>query len=121
MECFLSMPVPMQIYAEVESDLPCPLTVRDGRNWITQVMQKAQSGRPEKSNTKLQKTSNGLRNKLPHRSETSVPPAIQVKDVWFRYEKEGRDVVQDLNLEVEQGEFMRWSVGTEQGKAQPYL
>ena len=63
---FLSMPVPMQIYAEVESDLPCPLTVRDGRNWITQVMQKAQSGRPEKSNTKLQKTSNGLRNKLPH-------------------------------------------------------
>lgn len=45
---FLSMPVPMQIYAEVESDLPCPLTVRDGRNWITQVMQKAQSGRPEK-------------------------------------------------------------------------
>lgn len=50
-----------------------------------------------------------------------MPPAIQVKDVWFRYEKEGRDVVQDLNLEVEQGEFMRWSVGTEQGKAQPYL
>ena len=32
---FLSMPVPMQIYAEVESDLPCPLTVREGRNWIT--------------------------------------------------------------------------------------
>ena len=114
---FLSMPVPMQIYAEVESDLPCPLTVRDGRNWITQVMQKAQSGRPEKSNTKLQKTSNGLRNKLPHRSETSVPPAIQVKDVWFRYEKEGRDVVQDLNLEVEQGEFYALVGGNGTGKS----
>ena len=35
---FLSMPVPMQIYAEVENNLPCPLTVREGRNWITQVM-----------------------------------------------------------------------------------
>ena len=80
-------------------------------------MQKAQSGRPEKSNTKLQKTSNGLRNKLPHRSETSVPPAIQVKDVWFRYEKEGRDVVQDLNLEVEQGEFYALVGGNGTGKS----
>ena len=35
---FLSMPVPMQVYAEVENNLPCPLTVREGRNWITQVM-----------------------------------------------------------------------------------
>ena len=38
MELFLSMPVPMQIYAEVENNLPCPLTVKEGRNWITQVM-----------------------------------------------------------------------------------
>lgn len=44
---FLSMPVPMQIYAEVESDLPCPLTVREGRNWITQVMQKARHDKLE--------------------------------------------------------------------------
>lgn len=28
---FLSMPVPMQVYAEVENDLPCPLTVREGK------------------------------------------------------------------------------------------
>ena len=27
---FLSMPVPMQVYAEVENNLPCPLTVREG-------------------------------------------------------------------------------------------
>ena len=25
--------------------------------------------------------------------------------MWFRYEKDGKDVVQDLNLEVKQGEF----------------
>ena len=31
--------------------------------------------------------------------------------MWFRYEKDGKDVVQDLNLEVKQGEFLcacRW-------------
>ena len=30
---FLSMPVPMQIYAGTESTLTCPLTVSEGRQW----------------------------------------------------------------------------------------
>lgn len=49
-----------------------------------------------------------------------MPPAIEVKDVWFRYEKDGKDVVQDLNLEVKQENFMRLSVETERGKVRPY-
>lgn len=172
---FLSMPVPMQIYAEVESDLPCPLTVRDGRNWITQVMQKARHDKLEqvchdreqllnesyhdemnvekhdrafeknnefestktddftqnsstdinidtnevnsKSNSKLHKTLNTLRSKIPHMSKEFETPAIQVKDVWFRYEKDGRDVVQDLNLEVKQGEFYALVGGNGTGKS----
>lgn len=44
-------------------------------------------------------------------------PAIQVKDVWFRYEKDGRDVVQDLNLEVKQGEFYALVGGNGTGKS----
>lgn len=172
---FLSMPVPMQIYAEVESDLPCPLTVREGRNWITQVMQKARHDKLEqvchdreqllnesyndemnvekhdrafeknnefestktddftqnsstdinidtnevnsKSNSKLHKTLNTLRSKIPHMSKEFETPAIQVKDVWFRYEKDGRDVVQDLNLEVKQGEFYALVGGNGTGKS----
>lgn len=39
-EMFLAMPVPMQIYAKVESDLACPITVRDGRNWLDAVCRK---------------------------------------------------------------------------------
>ena len=33
-EMFLAMPVPMQVYAKVESEQPCPITVRDGRKWL---------------------------------------------------------------------------------------
>lgn len=33
-EMFLAMPVPMRIYAGVANDLECPLTVRDGREWL---------------------------------------------------------------------------------------
>ncbi|MBE6032348.1 MAG: ABC transporter ATP-binding protein, partial [Clostridiales bacterium] len=31
---FLSMPAPMQIYGSVESQQPCPLTIREGRKWL---------------------------------------------------------------------------------------
>ena len=172
---FLSMPVPMQIYAEVESDLPCPLTVREGRNWITQVMQKARHDKLEqvchdreqllnesyhdemnvekhdrafeknnefestktddftqnsstdinidtnevnsKSNSKLHKTLNTLRSKIPHMSKEFETPAIQVKDVWFRYEKELPDVVRDLNLKVQKGELYCLLGGNGTGKS----
>ena len=70
-----------------------------------------------KSNSKLHKTLNTLRSKIPHMSKEFETPAIQVKDVWFRYEKDGRDVVQDLNLEVKQGEFYALVGGNGTGKS----
>ena len=121
---FLSMPVPMQIYAEVENNLPCPLTVREGRNWITQVMAAASntvSASEEsyfcKNKQKLQKKLNTVKDKLLPDSKSSLPPAIEVKDVWFRYEKDGKDVVQDLNLKVKQGEFYALVGGNGTGKS----
>mgnify|MGYP000749624171 CR=1 FL=1 len=121
---FLSMPVPMQIYAEVENNLPCPLTVREGRNWITQVMAAASDTVSVceesyfcKNKQKLQKKLNTVRDKLLPGSKSSMPPAIEVKDVWFRYEKDGKDVVQDLNLEVKQGEFYALVGGNGTGKS----
>ena len=138
---FLSMPVPMQIYAEVESSLPCPLTVRDGRNWITQVMLEAQHSKAQnaeygcsetdelntfpdfteshfQNRSKLQKTISRVKNKLSTtKAKPSESPAIQVKDVWFRYEKDGKDVVQDLSLEVKQGEFYALVGGNGTGKS----
>ena len=121
---FLSMPVPMQIYAEVENNLPCPLTVKEGRNWITQVMAATSDTVSVceesyfcKNKQKLQKKLNTVRDKLLSGSKSSMPPAIEVKDVWFRYEKDGKDVVQDLNLEVKQGEFYALVGGNGTGKS----
>ena len=37
--------------------------------------------------------------------------------MWFRYEKDGKDVVQDLNLEVKQGEFYALVGGNGTGKS----
>lgn len=41
-EMFLAMPVPMQIYAKVESEDACPITVRDGRQWLDHICEERQ-------------------------------------------------------------------------------
>ena len=37
---FLAMPAAMRIWAAVETDAPCPVTVREGREWLTKFAQK---------------------------------------------------------------------------------
>ena len=36
---YLSMPVPVQIYGEMDSDKPCPLTVSEGRIWMKEYVE----------------------------------------------------------------------------------
>ncbi len=107
---FLSMPVPMQIYAEVDNALPCPLTVREGRNWVTQLME--ETGYPTEKISIINKNENEKKTQNDSREKE-----IEVRDVWFRYEKDGADVVQDLSLTVYNGEFFALVGGNGTGKS----
>lgn len=106
---FLSMPVPMQIYAGVESKEPCPLTVSEGREWITKTL-----GGILKKSLKNQKS---LPSGQPVEKASKEKPAVEIKEVWFRYDKDGKDVVRDLSLEVYQGEFYALVGGNGTGKS----
>ena len=107
---FLSMPVPMQIYAEVDNALPCPLTVREGRNWVTQLME--ETGYPTEKISITNEDENEKKTQNDSREKE-----IEVRDVWFRYEKDGADVVQDLSLTVYNGEFFALVGGNGTGKS----
>ena len=119
---FLSMPVPMQIYAEVDNTFPCPLTVREGRGWVTQLMENAGYPVPHQDMPvekrkmaddveKTVETQKKAQEKKDHVKE------IEMRDVWFRYEKDGADVVQDLSLTVYAGEFFALVGGNGTGKS----
>ncbi|AWW26874.1 MULTISPECIES: ABC transporter ATP-binding protein [unclassified Acetobacterium] len=101
-DMFLSMPAPMQIFAEVESDLECPITVREGRKWMSELF----CNNP------------GLKTVMP--LETPEPalsdPVVELKEVWFRYDKNLPDVVKDLSLRVRKGEFYCLVGGNGTGK-----
>lgn len=99
---FLAMPTPMRIYAGVENDLACPVTVREGREWLN----------------KLAKTREIYPIDIP-KKEPDYPgmtPAIQLSEVWFRYEKNAPDVVKGLSMQAYPGELYAIVGGNGTGK-----
>ncbi|AFA49787.1 ABC transporter ATP-binding protein [Acetobacterium woodii] len=101
-DMFLSMPTPMQIFAEVDSQQVCPITVREGRKWMSVLFQEHPA----------QKTTIPIETRASELNET----VVELKDVWFRYDKNLPDVVKDLSLKVKKGEFYCLVGGNGTGK-----
>ena len=122
---FLSMPVPMQIYAGTDSSLTCPLTVSEGRQWIREYREEKgiKKEQIQQANQRLERQGEKNENETAgffghlKRQKENTPPAIQMKDVWFRYEKDSPDVIQNLSLEVKKGEFYALVGGNGTGKS----
>lgn len=119
---FLSMPVPMQIYAEVDNTFPCPLTVREGRGWVTQLMENAgypvpHQDTPVEKRKMADAVEKAVETQKKAQEKKDYVKEIEMRDVWFRYEKDGADVVQDLSLTVYAGEFFALVGGNGTGKS----
>ncbi len=96
----LSMPTAMQLFAKIKSEYPCPLTVREGRQWLEKIAK-------NKEITTRKKTDNKIHNKK---------AVIEMKDVWFRYSREGKDVVAGLSMKLYEGELFCLLGGNGTGK-----
>lgn len=101
-DMFQAMPVPMRIFGAAGGTGACPVTVREGREWLEQ--------KPRPSAVKEAAVRTNVV------SKTNVQNVIEVKDVWFRYEKDSPDVVRDLNLRVKKGELYALLGGNGTGK-----
>jgi len=115
---FLAMPAPMQIWAglrgagAVKPDYEgeCPVTVRDGRVWFDRLPDNGgvePGDTAERAGTRLQPE--------PGHGEAR-DDVIEIKDVWFRYERESPDVIRRLSLTVGKGEFLCIVGGNGAGK-----
>lgn len=97
-----ALPTPIRIYAGVKNGFNCPVTVREGRKWL-------ESMAKEKTLDK---------NVIPDgkREKSSTKPVIELKDVWFRYEKELPDVIKGLSLCIDAGTLYTIVGGNGTGK-----
>ena len=99
-DMFSAMPAPIRVFCRAESEMPCPVTIREGRLWLESFAK----GKEIKT--------------LPeHKTDLSEKETVvEIKDAWFRYKKELPDVIKGLNLKVGKGEIFAIVGGNGTGK-----
>ena len=97
---FLAMPTAMRVWAGVQTNLACPLTVRDGSEFLT----------ARNSEVPLVP--------LEEKEECTYGEniAVSADELWFRYEKDLPDVVKGFSLTLKKGEFYAILGGNGAGK-----
>lgn len=90
---------------EEKRSFECPLTVREGRSWLERVL---------KSEGKALKKDRLDEPDLP---EETGKPAIYAKELWYRYSKEGADVLKGASISVPKESFYAIVGGNGTGKS----
>lgn len=108
---YLAMPAPFQAYWETKKLMPqaegeTPLDVRGGRRWLEGIFARRRIYLNEYKAT----------DKATELSRDKAKVKVGLKEVWFRYGRDEKDVVKDLNLEVYDGETFAIVGGNGTGK-----
>ena len=107
-ELFCAMPSPVQIFYGVEdgNGADCPLTVREGRGWITELF----------NDKKIKFTALEEETYEPEKISPKEA-ALWIKEVWFRYDKNLPDVLRGVNMKVPRGDLFAIVGGNGTGKS----
>ncbi len=98
-EMFLSMPVPIRLYYGLGKDeKECPVTIKEGREWLKN---KSFDNYIFRENKKTE--NNNI--------------TVSLKEVFFRYEKNGEDIIKNLSLDIYNKEIFAILGGNGTGKS----
>lgn len=98
---FAALPAPMRIYFQSGGTGDGPLTVREGRAWL-----QARFPQPPKID------------RLPEQPPMpEAEPALELKELWFRYEKDSPDILRGVTARVPAGSFYAIVGGNGAGKS----
>ena len=99
---FAAMPTPVRVYYGAGGTGESPLTVRQGRGWLSREF-------PER----------------PHKNAIPAPalpeeienPALTLNELWFRYEKDSPDILRGVSAEIPAGSLYAILGGNGAGKS----
>ena len=99
---FTAMPTPVRVYYGAGGTGESPLTVRQGRGWLSREF-------PEKP----------AKNAIPAPAlpEEIENPALVLKELWFRYEKDNPDILRGVSAEIPTGSLYAILGGNGAGKS----
>ena len=99
-DLFAAMPTPVRVFYGAGGRGDCPLTVREGRNWLSR----------DYAAPKV--------NALPAPEPEEVEdPALTLSELWFRYEKDSPDVLRGVSAQVGKGSLYAIVGGNGAGKS----
>ena len=108
---FYGLPSVTKIFQAAGGTGKSPLTIREGRLWVEETMQKA--GIPPVENEAIWKA--GAEQDEPPKK---IPDAtIRMDNLWFRYDKNSGDILRGLSLEVAGGQLFCLLGGNGVGKS----
>ena len=101
-DMFAAMPTPVRVFYGSGGAGDCPLTVREGRNWLSRSFVEE-----PKIKTVVQ----------PQLDEEIGNTALSMKELWFRYEKNSPDIMRGVSAEVPTGSLYAIVGGNGAGKS----
>ena len=99
---FAAMPTPVRVYYGAGGKGESPLTVRQGRSWLSREFPE----RPKKNAIPA-----------PALPEEIENPALVLKELWFRYEKDSPDILRGVSAEIPAGSLYAILGGNGAGKS----
>jgi len=100
---FAALPTPVRVFYGVKAQGDCPLTVREGRSWLTKEFQNRELAKKEPS--------------FEQEIKAAGKNALQVKEAWFRYEKDSPDILKGVTFAVPAGSLYAIVGGNGTGKS----
>ena len=83
---FAAMPTPVRAWYGAGNTGECPLTVREGRRWLSGLYPQGEKRPP-----------------LPEPPTDWQRNALELKELWFRYERNGRDILRGVTGSIPEG------------------
>ena len=101
-DMFAAMPTPVRVFYGSNGTGNCPLTVREGRNWLSREF----ATEPTHKAMPIEALPDEIEN-----------PALSLKELWFRYEKDSPDILRGVSAEVPVGSLYAIVGGNGAGKS----
>lgn len=85
-EMYQSLPVEVRCFCDIEKEGKCPISIKEGQSWLSK---KDIVAEIKDSDT----------------NEKKSELALKANDIFFRYEKDSKDILRGFSLSVKRGEF----------------
>lgn len=97
---FKGLPSAIRIYSEIRLGNSCPLSVREGRKWLDEYITPVERVVDDQVDVRVHKQK----------------PVIEAEEIWFKYSKEGNDILRGFSLNAYSGEILCVLGGNGTGK-----